>query len=404
MHAPQTESPLSASHLRHIVAATHIGFVLVGITATMLGPILPLLAARWKLSDTELGYLSVMQFVGSMTGTALSSPLSARFGMLRTLIFGALAMAVGASGFGLSVWPFVAAMVLLYGIGLGLTIPTTNFLIAELYPINRAARLNVLNFAWGLGAALSALTVGWTARNYGTARPLVMLGMLLIGIALWLLRCARIGIASPVSPSSTDKPNSVWRNPFLGLLSLLAFCYVGTESAIAVWVATYAQRMDASADAWWTVAPTFFLGAILAGRRLAPLFLRVLTAEKLLLAGLLLALPSIGLLLWTNSIVILLTAVFFCGLGFAAIYPNLVAILSQQFGTATAKAGSVVFTIAGLGGAVLPGLVGRISDEFASLRAGLLVALAGNAVMLAVQVVLMAMLRRRAAPDGTDKA
>jgi fucose permease len=53
-------------------ALLHFGFLLVGVVGTLLGPILPMLAARWQVGDAEVSWLFVAQFSGGIIGSALS--------------------------------------------------------------------------------------------------------------------------------------------------------------------------------------------------------------------------------------------------------------------------------------------------------------------------------------------
>jgi fucose permease len=72
------------------------------------------------------------------------------------------------------------------------------------------------------------------------------------------------------------------------------------------------------------------------------------------------------------------------GLGLSAVYPITISRLAEEFGPAAARAGSVMFTMANLGGAFLPWVVGYSSQRFNDLRAGLAVPLAATLLMYAL--------------------
>ena len=55
------------------------------MATTLLGPLLPLLASRWALSDASAGALFTAQFSGQLTATTLSTLITARLGERRTL-------------------------------------------------------------------------------------------------------------------------------------------------------------------------------------------------------------------------------------------------------------------------------------------------------------------------------
>jgi fucose permease len=81
---------------------------------------------------------------------------------------------------------------------------------------------------------------------------------------------------------------------------------------------------------------------------------------------------------------LVVSSVAVAGLGLAAVYPITISRVSQEFGPAAARAGSLMFTMANLGGAFLPWIVGYSSHQFNDLRAGLAVPLAATIVMFAL--------------------
>ena len=70
----------SAQRGKQFALLMHFGFLLVGVVGTLLGPILPMLAARWRVGDAEVSWLFVAQFSGGIIGSALSSRMIARVG------------------------------------------------------------------------------------------------------------------------------------------------------------------------------------------------------------------------------------------------------------------------------------------------------------------------------------
>ena len=69
----------------------HADFLLTGIVMTFLGPMLPILAARWAMSDAVSGRLYLTQFISSMFGMLSSAPVVQRRGYRFTFIIGLLA-------------------------------------------------------------------------------------------------------------------------------------------------------------------------------------------------------------------------------------------------------------------------------------------------------------------------
>ena len=59
-------------------AVIYSGVFLTGMLTTLLGPLLPVLSARWSLADAQAGYLFTALFAGSMGGAVISGLLLPR--------------------------------------------------------------------------------------------------------------------------------------------------------------------------------------------------------------------------------------------------------------------------------------------------------------------------------------
>jgi MFS transporter, FHS family, glucose/mannose:H+ symporter len=187
----------------------HCGFLLVGIVHTLLGPILPMLAARWRLDDAEAGSLFIAQFMGVMIGSALSSPMIERLGSLRLMAFSYAAMAAAVASLGVNSWGIGLVSVLSYGFAIGLIAPVTNLLVAEINSERRAAALNMLNFVWALGAVAGPPLIALFARDGSLVRPLIGLAALLFAIALLIARRPLMDSASTPNQPEPNKKDSL---------------------------------------------------------------------------------------------------------------------------------------------------------------------------------------------------
>ena len=360
----------------------HAAFVLTGVMTTLLGPMLPVFSARWSLSDSQAGYLFTAQFAASILGVALSSGMVHRYGYRLTIVFGLGFMAVGAGVLAQASWIVGLVSVCVYGFGLGLTIPTANLLIAELHPDRRAAALNLLNFSWGIGAVGCPFVVAALQRSQRTS--LLLFGMTVcLALAAIVLGCIRMPADTKGNSSKVAAlDRKIWKNRSVPVLGALFFIYVGTESSIGGWVASYAHRIDAGSGTFWALTPSFFWGALLLGRALAPVFLRHVRETTLASAGLVLASLGVFVLLIANTMALVVAGASLAGLGLASVFPINIAMLSQWFGEMASRIGGVMFALSSLGGATVPWLVGILSSRFGSLRIGLMVPLLGSLTML----------------------
>jgi fucose permease len=363
-------------------AFIHLDFVLTGVVMTLLGPMLPVLSRRWSLDDTEAGYLFIGQWVTSLFGMLLSGVLVERYGYRVTLILGLLLMALGTAGLEQTSWIAGMASVCIFGAGSGVTTPAANLLIAKSNPARSASALNLLNSSWGVGAMACPFIAALAQRSHHTSYFLYGMAIALLGLAgsLSLIRfTADRGQRSTQSPSRADL--RVWDNRLVPVIAGLFFVYVGVETSLGGWVASYARRVDPRAVALWAITPSFFWGALLIGRAFAPIALRHLRETKLAKFGVALASVGIIFLLLAKSIAVIMIGASLSGLGLASVFPINVSLLSYWFGDAATRVSGTIFSIGNLGGAAMPWLVGLISTHL-GLRFGFAVPLLGALSML----------------------
>ena len=361
----------------------HVVFVPTGIMNVLLGPLLPTLAARWAINDTQSGDLFFAQFLASTVGVLVSGALVPRRGYRFAIALGMAVMALGLGVMPWVHWPAGLLVVASWGFGFGVTIPACNLLVAAIQPERQAAALNLLNFFWSVGAVACPFLLAPFVRGQRTGVFLLGLGacILLLTLALGMIAFPTSGAAE----SAKVRSSSLWPlllSPVALALAALFFLYTGVENAVGGWLASYAKRMGPVHSSLWVTAPSFFYMALLIGRALAPAVLRKLRDITFARAGLALAAVGVGMLLFSSSIAAIVASASAVGLGLAALYPITISRMSKAGGPLAPQMGSVMFGLAGVGAACGPWLVGFTSTQLTSLKLGLIVPLVGCATML----------------------
>jgi fucose permease len=172
-----------------------------------------------------------------------------------------------------------------------------------------------------------------------------------------------------------------WKSGAVLILAALFFLYVGVENGFGGWVASYAKSMGNLTPAMAVMTPSFFYAALMLGRWLAPLLLRRTDEIRLVQAGLLMACAGMAGLVSSHGLRGVTVSASLAGLGLSSVYPITISLLSREFGVASSRVGSLMFTMSNIGGAFLPWMVGASSTHFGSLKAGLAVPLIGCAAM-----------------------
>lgn len=389
---------------RQLALLLHFGFLLIGVVTTLLGPILPMLAAKWDLGDAEAGGLFFAQFTGGIIGSALSSQMIGQFGLLRLTACGYAATAVAVACLGVGSWGIGLLSVLSSGFALGLTAPAINLLIAEMNSERRAAALNILNFAWALGAVAGPPMIAFLARDGHLVRPLVGLAVMLACAAFLTARRALTDSSSGVHQEKSNQKDPArfersalraWASPYALLTGGLIFIYVGTETAAGGWIATYALRLGAPTSALGTMTTSIFWAGLLIGRAVAPAVLSRASDAALVLLGLLMAGAGLLVILGGSNLISITFGVGLTGLGLAPVFPTTFAIFTRHFRSRAPQLTGIFFVVGGLGGALIPWLVGFVSGLSGDLRVGLLVPSFGVALMIVLQISIMLALAQR---------
>ena len=365
-------------------AVAHAAFIPTGIVTVLLGPVLPALSARWLLNDAQAGEFLTVQFLASILGVALSGALVPKVGYRLAMILGLVFMAAGVGFLPLGSRFVGLAGVACYGVGLGLTIPTCNLLVAEVNPANRASALSLLNFTWTVGAVSCPFLLApfQRAGRISTFFYVVAAFVFLVALSLAWVNLPK-GHGSPKDSRESSTPLlRVLALPTTIVLGVLFFVYVGTENAVGGWLASYAKRVTDHPGTIWLTTPSYFYGGLLAGRALAPVFLRRISEVLVVRLSVTTALLGLMVLLASHSMAFVLMSAAIIGLGLAAVYPITISLLTNCFGPMASRVGSVMFMLASFGAACMPWLVGVTSTEMSSLKIGLAIPLLGCGLML----------------------
>lgn len=341
----------------------------------MLGPLLPGFEARWRLDDAHGGVLFIAQFAASFAAASSVGMIAARIGYWRLIAAGLVVTALGVAGCATSSWAATVAAVGAYGIGLGVIIPAANLGVSAAVRGDSARHVLWLNLFWSIGAVAAPVLVATLKAAFLPALAASF------GVMALLVALAGPGYRPSIPANGGDSTGL----PHL-LVALMLFLYVGSESSIAGWVSSYATRSP-GAEHFWAVLPSVFWGALLTGRLIAPTVVHRVRPAVLAPWSLALGLAGAVLLLAARGPLTMLGGTAITGLGFAPIFPVVVASYADRTGGGALS--GIVFCSAALGGAAVPPLVGLLSTATGSLRAGLALILAFVIAMIRLTRTVM---------------
>ncbi len=366
----------AAQRLVPSAACMHAAFVLTGLGTVLLGPILPLLAQQWQMSDAQSGLLFWVKFFGAFLGGALIS----RY-LRASLLLGMAAAAIGFGEFALSpsaAW--ACAGLLVSGFGLGQIIVSVNMIAGRRYADRRGSALALLNFSWSFGALLAALLAAWLTPRFPLRTLLLgFAGMFLVVGAALVLESAGAAKLLEQDKIQPDPAHGLARTAFFYFAGLL-FLYGGLETCLAGWLTTFALRYGDRSLMLSQYATLLLLLALTAGRALTSLLLlrcreavvqRVaLGCTVLFIIALMRAQSAGSIALWSVAL----------GLSLAPFFPTTFSLLMAE--QPVAREAGIVVAVSGLGAALLPWAMGVLSTHTGSLQRAMLVPMGAALVLL----------------------
>ncbi|MCB0076213.1 MAG: MFS transporter [Anaerolineales bacterium] len=351
-----------------LLVLAFIAFISLGLPDGLLGVAWPTLRQSFGVPLDALGQLMAVMISGYLLSSFTSGLLIARIG-LGWLLAASCALTGGAL-LGYTVvptWGLLLTLAVAAGLGAGAIDAGLNGYVAERFSDRT---MQWLHASFGVGITLGPLIMTASLRQWETWRG----GYIVVGIAQLLLALAfatRLSVWQVDTSQRGEKiaPDAApWRGtlrqPRVWLSAFLFFLYTGAELGLGLWL--YTLLTDARA-----VAPTVaglvtgsYWAMFTVGRIIAGVAATRIANQRLVNGGLLLATVGALLLVRPGPPIAAVVAVALVGLAIAPIYPALVSGTAQRVGAAfTTNSIGIQVAAAGLGGALLPGLLGLLATR-----------------------------------------
>jgi fucose permease len=355
------------------LAVLHPVFALTGVVHVVGGALLPSIAGRFHLGDSESGLLFLLYFAGTSLGALLCRGSYARVMALgfAGMVFTCLAVAT-------SPRTLLQPVFLLLGISVGVPMSAVTLFTGRTFPERCAPLLTFLNFTWSLGALAAPLIAARVLSRYDYRAAYVLFAVAAAIAAL----ASGLGLRDGPEPvhAPSEERSTVLR--LVLVFAFAAFLQVGIENTVATWLPTYALRTTGEGLVLAAASSSFYWAGFLSSRGFSSLLL--LRAEPMRVFRVAVAIGVVAALslVFAPSVPIRNAAMFFLGSALAPVYPL---VLSGFFARTRQTADSrwILFT-AGFGGSILPWIAGFISGNSGSIRSGMLTIPAALCVMAAL--------------------
>jgi fucose permease len=375
-------------HLSVLILAATLAILVYGLTAPLLGALLP---TYTTLTAGQQGTLATTQALGLVIASLSAGPVIDKRGNKLALVAGlglvalSLFAAPNAGSFSvlLIVW-------FIEGIGGGIVVTGANSLVSAIEPTRRSAALNFLNLFFGLGGIVTTYAAG----HLFTPITLCYSVATMTAVGLIVNAATRMpGPSGEVAFRVSDVP-SLLSTPALLLLSLFLFLYVSCEVGVWNWLNLFLQKQRnfSPGEAGNVISYGFAFG-ILVGRIVVSRILAKVPPLTVTLASAVLIAITTFVILRLDSQIAIMVAVFCTGLSMAPVFPTVLGIVGDTFPRGTATAMGIAITCGWIGLAVSSKIIGKVAEN-SSLTDGLLLLPAFAIIMVLVNLGLRTVLRQ----------
>jgi fucose permease len=377
-------------------------FIILGASATLLGPALLPILSDFNISPSGSGPLFLAGSIGYLLAVLVGGPAGDHWERRIVLRVGAAALCAGlAAVFIAPVWTLAILAFALTGLGGGIVDSGTNALIIDAAAVDDLPReQSLLHASYGFGALLGPLVIGaFLALRFGW-RPAY--AMTAIGALVLVPMFSRLRLAVRPASHPAVSIGSVARlatRPFVLVLALMLGAYVGAELLLGDWSATYMQRIHHLDKVAAATSVSLYWGGIAVGRLLSAAATRWFTGRTLLVITCGLSLAATLLLVAAPSAPVALVALALCGIGHAAVFPLVMAVAGEVFPEVSGSIAGLLIGAAAIFGASVPWL-GGVLVQYSDARAALALSIPAGAIML---VVSIALLRTHRAPASVSQ-
>lgn len=345
----------------------------------VVGPLTSQVQSEYQLSNFSAGLVTFMGFI--MFGL-LSVPLGVyqdkkgkKHVLKLGLIFASLGLVLPIVG-NFSSFVMLLGALLLLGTGATMLQVAGNPIMRDVSPDGKYSRnLSFAQFVKAIGSLSGALIPIVAARFWGLdwklLFPIYALLIILTLVYLLLTNIDEKKMENSV-PASFSSCFSLLKNPFVSLMVLGIFLYVGAEVSMSAKLPNFLEsqfNFDIKTLGLW--GTLFFFLCLTIGRFMGGLILNWMSPRKFLLLTSVLSLIGIAGLFFSSSEFLGFVAIAIIGFGFANVFPLIFSITVDALPERSNEISGLMVT-AIIGGAFIPLVFGAVADLF-SIMAGFIV-------------------------------
>jgi MFS transporter, FHS family, L-fucose permease len=286
-------------------------------------------------------------------------------------------------------YSFTSALIAFALLGIGNTIVqvSANPLLVSVVPkARRSSFLSLSQFIKAIGSMIAPPLAGWIATQFGDWKLIfVVFGIVSLLSVLWLTLTPVKEEKSTEVRATIRSSFSLLTNRYILLMVIGIFLVVGIDVGLNAFSGQFflskfnSDRMFAE-----SARSIYFFGKML-GTFGGAILLAMLPSRKFFFCSAITGLLSILLLLVVPSATLAMAVVFIIGLGLANVFPLIYSLTVEHYPQRSNEiSGLMIMAVSG--GAVLPPLMGVLSDTMGNVSWGMMVLLLSAAYLLFISL------------------
>ncbi len=356
---------LSESPTRfHRDALTWLSYWMLGYFAfleAVLGPIMPYVRARLRLSYTVASLHFSAFALGSLLAAGAVSRLTQRYGRRRLFWGGASGMAVGLALLAFApsaLWSILGALAM--GVSGALLTVTINATLSDAHGLWSPVAMTEANTSASIFAILASAIVGVVVGISLDWRVALLLPVAVFAVVA--IRYRSVIFAPPVTHTSEGKLSRPFPWTFWALVCIVFF-ETGVEWCVGYWGVSFLISAGSFSPGHADLALSAFFLAMVLGRFTGSRLTRRWPAIFVLLGALCVAVVGFPLFWLASAAVLRVLGLFVVGLGVANVFPVGVALAAAEVPDETERAMSRVAVATSAAILSAPFVLGALADH-----------------------------------------
>ena len=373
---------------KKIFAGCFYAFFINGVTALIIGALMPLILADFNIGYDKGGMLLSFQSIGNLLASFSGGIIAVYFGRKNSIVALSSMTAIGFIGMVITKSPlFLILPFFLTGVGRGSVTNMSNTIINDVGE-GRPGPLNILHTFFAVGAFMAPFFAAWAiGRGFSWRFVLSVVAALAAIMVLVFLTMGIDNIRTKKQKGGNHEENSkekkvsfdFLKNVDFYLSSGILFFYVGVEYAVNGWIVTYLKDTGIMSTSLAQRVLSILWIVIIFGRLFIAYISKHVDKKTILLASSIGTMVFFTLFIMSSSLWPIIGCILGLGFCLSGIYPTTVSNVGGVLKGSGLAMGTLL-GVAGLGGILMPYITGAVAEK---------VGIAGGMIAIGVAVVLM---------------